>query len=301
VAGDAGIAIVGAGALGTLLASRLPRAGAPVRILARRRERAEGLRFEAPGAVATADPAALLPASLVFVCVKAYDTEAAARLIAPALADAPAPVVSLQNGWGHFETLAGVLGGIPLVAGATTLGAHWDDAGRYHASPDGATAFAPWSPDAGIAAADAARRFRAAGFAAEIAADARDALWRKLVLNVAVNPLTALRGVPNGVLRETPDLWALCLAAAREAVAVGLARGFLAAPFDPEPLLDRLLRDTAANRSSMAQDLARGRRTEADAIVGSVVREGEAAGVPTPVVASFRVLLAEIEDARRPE
>ena len=299
---DAGIAIVGAGALGTLLAARLSGAGSAVRVLARRRERAQALPREAPDAVATTDAADLVPAAIVFLCVKAHDTESAARLLAPLLASAPAPVVSLQNGWGHMNLLAALLPGIPLVAATTTLGAYWDEAGRYHVSPDGETIFAPWrTADAASTAgtADAAARFRTAGFTAGAADNARDLLWRKLVLNVAVNPLTAIHDVSNGALRTTPGLWGVCVAAAREAVAVGAARGHLSDAYDPEPPLQRLLRDTATNRSSMAQDLARGRRTEGEAIVGSVVREGAEAGVSTPVIASLAARLAERESAAR--
>jgi len=295
VGSDAGVAIVGAGALGTLLASRLARGGGAVRVLARRRDRALALRREAPDAVTTAEPTDLLPAALVVLCVKSHDTADAARRIAAALAANPAPVVSLQNGWGHMDVLAASLPPVPLVAGTTTLGAYWDEAGRYHVSLAGVTVFAAWSEGGERHAADAAARFQAAGLTATIAGDARDLLWRKLVLNTAVNPITAVRGVPNGAVRTTPDLWSLSLAAAREAVAVGAARGHLRAAYDPEPELERLLRDTAENRSSMAQDVARGRRTESDAIVGSVLREGAAAGVETPVIASLATLLAGIE------
>jgi 2-dehydropantoate 2-reductase len=295
---EAGIAIVGAGALGTLLASQLPRGGRPVRVLARRRERADALRAEAPGAVVASEPEALFPASLILLCVKAYQTDDVLRDLAGPWRASPAPVASLQNGWGHLEPIDAALPGVFLVAGATTLGAYWDEAGRYRTSTGGGTVFAAWNDGAAPAAADAARRFRDAGLAADVAANGRDVLWRKLVLNVAVNPLTALHGIPNGALRTTPHLWTLCLAAAREAVAVRVAAGHLAATYDPEPLVERLLRDTAANHSSMAQDLARGRRTEADAIVGSVARAGAAAGVGTPVIDSLATQLAGAEAAR---
>jgi 2-dehydropantoate 2-reductase len=88
------------------------------------------------------------------------------------------------------------------------------------------------------------------------------------------------------------------VAAAREAVAVGAARGHLTAPYDPVPLLDALLGDTAENRSSMAEDIAHGRPTEADAIVGAALREGAAAGVPTPVIASLAERLRGSTQAR---
>lgn len=297
--GEEKVAIVGAGALGTLLAACLARTGSGVRILLRSAARSAALRREAPLARTTDDPATLLPASLLFFCVKSYQTaEAARRIAAPLLAE-PTPVVSLQNGWGNLDLLERALPAVPLVAGSTTLGAYWDEAGRFHASTGGITIFAPWTVGAEDAAGAAARLFTRAGLRAETAPDAREVLWRKLVLNVAVNPLTAIHGVVNGAVRDSPALYGLAGAAAREAVTVGAARGFLAAPYDPAPLLDSLLHDTAANRSSMAEDVARGRATEADAILGAVIREGAAAGAPTPIAASLAERLAALE-ARRP-
>ncbi len=291
------VGIVGAGALGTLLASFLSRAGIGVRIFLRSAARAETVRRDAPLAEPTDDPATLVPASFVFLCVKSYQTGDAARRIAPALLAAPTPVVSLQNGWGHLDLLEHALPGVPLVAGTTTLGAYWDEAGRFHASTGGITIFAAWAAGAGAEAA--AQLFTAAGLRAQTAPNAREVLWRKLVLNVAVNPLTAIHGVVNGAVRDSPALYALACAAAREAVAVGAARGFLPAPYDPEPLLDALLHDTAGNRSSMAEDVARGRTTEGDAILGAVLREGAAACVPTPIATSLSERLAALE-AERP-
>lgn len=294
------IGIVGAGALGTLLAARLSRPGIRVRVLLRSAGRAETLRREAPRAEPAEDPALLVPASLLFLCVKSYQTGDAARRVAPALSAASTPVVSLQNGWGNLELLERALPGVPLVAGTTTLGAYWDEAGRFQASTGGTTLFAPWTAGdrAEAATADAARLFAEAGLRSETALNARDALWRKLVLNVAVNPLTAIHGVLNGAVRDSPALHAVACAAAREAVAVGAARGFLATPYDPEPLIDALLRDTAGNRSSMAEDVAHGRTTESDAILGAVLREGAVAGVPTPVSASLSERLAALDAAR---
>jgi len=295
-----GIGIVGAGALGTLLATCLSRAGIGVRVLARSAGRAEALRREAPLAEPTEEPASLVPAALLFFCVKAYQTGDAARRIAPALLAAPTHLVSLQNGWGNLDLLERALPGVPLVAGTTTLGAYWDEVGGFHSSTGGTTLFAAWSAtaEAEAGAAAAARLFTEAGLRAARSPNAREILWRKLVLNVAVNPLTAIHGVLNGAVHDSPALHALACAAAREAVAVGAARGFLASPYDPEPLVDALLRDTAGNRSSMAEDLARGRTTESDAILGAVLREGAAAGVPTPVVAALSERLATRE-ARR--
>ncbi len=290
------VGIVGAGALGTLLASAFTQADVPVRILVRSPERGTAVKRVAPRAETTEDPAALFPASVLFFCVKSFQTADAANGITPALLEGLVPLVTLQNGWGHLDLLERALPGVPLIAGTTTLGAFWDDEGVFHASRAGSTLFAPWTRAAEPGAA--VRLFTDANLRAERAADAREILWKKLVLNVAVNPVTGIHGVANGAVLEAPALFELSLAAAREAVAVGAARRFLPAPYEPEPLLRALLRDTAGNRSSMAEDLARGRTTEADAILGAVVREGAAAGVPTPIAASLAERLAVLESAR---
>ncbi|HEU4724419.1 MAG TPA: ketopantoate reductase family protein [Candidatus Eisenbacteria bacterium] len=296
------IAILGAGALGTLLADCFSRAGFEVRVLVRSADRAAALRRDAPGAAPVDDPTALLPADFLFVCVKSYQTSDAANTLAPAIAGAGvAPiVVSLQNGWGHLERLERGLAGTSLIAGTTSLGAYWGDDGSFHESTSGVTTLAPWTPGAEAQTAAAANLFTAARLRVETAGRAGEILWRKLVLNVAVNPLTAIHGVRNGAVGESPDLYAVALAAAREAVAVGAARGHLAAPYDPDPLLRALLHDTSGNRSSMAEDLARGRKSEADAILGAVLREGAAAGVPTPVIATLAERMAALEPSRGP-
>jgi 2-dehydropantoate 2-reductase len=106
--------------------------------------------------------------------------------------------------------------------------------------------------------------------------------WRKLAVNAAINALTALAGLPNGALLDDPVLAADMAAAAREVGAVAAAAGVdLGA--DPAELARAVARATAANRSSMLQDLARGAPTEVDAIQGEVLRLGRRLGVPTPV------------------
>lgn len=310
------VAIIGAGALGTLLASRLSSVQQPtgngaawdappspsplhdVRVLVRRSARADSLRREAPHARPVGDPSELGRPDLLFLCVKSYQTESAIETLEVALEGLGAAVVSLQNGWGHMERLADALPGAPLVAGATTLGAYWDDRGAYHVSAAGVTSFAPWSARGAAASDAAADLFRSVSLRAERAENARDLLWRKLVLNIAVNPLTAVMRVRNGALLEDASLHAAAVAAALEAVGIGVVRGHLTGIYDPVLPLNDLLRDTADNKSSMAEDLAHGRRTEADAIVGAVIREGQAAGLPTPIASSLAERLERAAAAR---
>ena len=287
------VGIVGAGALGTLLALRLQRAGHAVTVLARSPGRREALRQESSSVRVEEDPVSLRGAALVFLCVKSYDTDRAIPSLQPL--DATTGICSLQNGWGNMELLEAALLRSPLIAGSTSLGAYLDETGAVHASTGGLTSLAPWGATEYRWAEYAATLLDGAGLRAETARDARAILWQKLVLNAAVNPLSALSGRPNGAILESEPLQRIAEAAAREAARVGARLGYLEPSFDPGPPLVKLLGETKANRSSMAEDLARSRRTEIDAIVGSIVRAARERGEPVPVLEGLWSLVRAAE------
>jgi 2-dehydropantoate 2-reductase len=127
------------------------------------------------------------------------------------------------------------------------------------------------------------RCLNGAGFQVEIVPNARALVWGKLVVSTAINPLTALLDAPNGALLERPGARTLMAELARETAAVAQALG-VELPFaDAVSAVEAVAQRTAANRSSMLQDVRRGARTEIDAICGAVVRAGEQAGVATPL------------------
>ena len=289
------VGIFGAGALGTLLAARLTRAGHAVHVFARSPARREALEREAADAIVEGSAAGLASATVILVCVKSYDTPAAALELARVQTDAG--FCSLQNGWGHMETLEAALPRSPLLAATTSLGAYFDAGGSLHASTSGATSVAPWNRTEYRWAEYVATLFQSAGLGAEARREAKPMLWRKLVLNAAVNPIAVLGGIPNGAILDSPALLRIAEAAAREAAEVGALAGHLPAqePFDPIPTLHRLLEDTRDNRSSMAEDLAHGRRTEIDAIVGSIVREAAAQKRAVPVLEALLALVRAAE------
>jgi 2-dehydropantoate 2-reductase len=107
-------------------------------------------------------------------------------------------------------------------------------------------------------------------------------LWGKLVINAAINPLTALLRVPNGEILKRPTARSLMVSVAREAAAVAVAQGIRLPYPDPVVATETIARRTANNRSSMLMDVERGAPTEIDAICGAVIRAGEQVGVPTP-------------------
>jgi 2-dehydropantoate 2-reductase len=139
---------------------------------------------------------------------------------------------------------------------------------------------------------------RKSGFIVENDPDPNALLWGKLVINAAINPLTALLDIPNGELLNRPSAREVAAALAREAASVAVAKG-ISLPFpDPVAATETVAHRTASNKSSMLQDVKRGSPTEIDAICGAIVRAGEQTGVPTPV---NRTLWQLINGLRAPE
>jgi 2-dehydropantoate 2-reductase len=289
------IGIVGGGAIGTLLASRFLSRGSDVRVVTRSGgSRHDALKRDHPTIRIGSDFSILDGAGLVFLCVKAYHTKDVARsLVAHRLRDAS--VCSLQNGWGNMEILDDALPRIPLLAGATSLGAYLDDLGLLHTAERGTTIVAPWRTRDQTAAERAAEALRGTGLLAEARPDARQVLWRKLVLNSAVNPVTAIAHCANGAVLHEPALFEIARSAALEAEQVGQVRRIVDGEFDPEEALRAILRETAGNLSSMREDLSRGRRTEIEEITGAIVRLAEEASVPAPVQGALLTLVRAAE------
>jgi 2-dehydropantoate 2-reductase len=289
------IGIVGGGALGTLLASRFLARGADVRVVTRSSgSRHLELKRDHPAVRLGHDFGALEGTELVFLCVKAYHTRDVARSLTSLHLDKVA-ICSLQNGWGNLDLLDQALPSLPLLAGATSLGAYLDDLGLLHATDRGTTVIAPWRPTDLPAAERAVAMIRDTGLLSEARPDARAVLWRKLVLNSAVNPITALAHCTNGALLQELSLFEIARRAAREACQVGESLELLDPDFDPEEALRAILRETAGNLSSMREDLARGRRTEVEEITGAIVSLGEKAGQPTPVQSALLTLVRAAE------
>lgn len=289
------IGIVGGGALGTLLASRLLASKLEVRAVVRSASRRDALKRDYPALAAGSEFDLLIGSRIVFLCVKAYDTDEVARALA-ALKLRETAVCSLQNGWSHMDVLAAALPGVPLLAAATSMGAYLDEQDALRATEHGETLIAPWRAGDLPWAETAVQVLRRAGLPAEARPDARAVLWRKLALNSAVNPVTALARCTNGTLLEERSLLRIAEHAALEAARVGWKLKVLDPNFDPPGALRSILQVTAANRSSMMEDLTRGRRTEIEEIAGVVVRLAKEVGVRAPVQEALLTLVRAAEN-----
>jgi 2-dehydropantoate 2-reductase len=294
------IAVFGTGAMAMLFGARLARAGHLVTVCGRWSEglaaiRSTGIRVERGGAewsapVATmdlGDPGAATEsaAALALVLVKSHQTRRIGRHLAERLAG-NGTALTLQNGLGNRELLEG-MSQRPVGVGVTTAAAQVVSPGRVREVTTGRTVVA--AEQQGIA-----RVLGAAGFEVVTSRDVRSHLWLKLAVNCAINPVTALEEIDNGQLLERPGARRAAVAAASEVAIVAAALG-IKLPVDPAQQALRVARATAANVSSMLQDVRRGAPTEIEALCGAVVARGRQTGVPTPVNESLLARVRRLE------
>lgn len=280
--------IIGTGAMGSLFAARLTRAGHHVTMLGTWKEgldaiRENGVRYiDSSGEEyqfnvnATDDPRDCTGTRHALVLVKAWQTERAARQLAECLGE-DGLAVTLQNGLGNRETLIRRLGLDRVALGVTTTGATLLGPGLVKAGGEG-----PISIERNQVLGPLAEALKSANFNVQLVEDARSLIWGKLVINSAINPLTALLRVPNGELLERSSARQMMGALADETAQVAAAEK-ISLPFtDPIAAAEEVARKTASNRSSMLQDVLRGAPTEIDAICGAVVKIAKKHDIPTP-------------------
>ncbi|MCG6909868.1 MAG: 2-dehydropantoate 2-reductase [Deltaproteobacteria bacterium] len=298
------IAVVGAGAMGSLFGGLLAEAGAEVWLVDIWSEHVDavndrGLTIERDGRVrtvrlqATMDPETVGESDLTIVFVKSTQTEAAART-AKALAGRDGLVLTLQNGMGNADRIAREVEPGHVIAGTTSHGATMLGPGSIRHAGSGLTTIGMWHRQNTHKAEQVAAFFSGAGIETDVSADVRSIVWGKLLINVGINAITALTGIKNGQLLDLPATVALSRAAVEEAIAVAEAQQIAVRPDAVEHVLE-VARATGANRSSMGQDVDNRRMTEIGAINGVVVEEAERLGLPAPVNRTLTALVETLQ------
>jgi len=215
------------------------------------------------------------------ILVKSHQTAVVSHKIAQVLTPAGL-VITLQNGLGNQEQLAAVLGSERVTVGATAQGATVVAPGEVRHAGAGATQIAALPRD-NRRVLEFAVLLNQAGIMTTLVENAVSLVWGKLAVNVGINPLTALFNLPNGGLLDNGLLQHAVRCAAREVAVVAAAQG-IALPYADAALHTlEVARATAANISSMLQDVRRAAPTEIEAICGAVVRQGAVWQVPTPM------------------
>ena len=302
------IAIIGAGAMGSVFGARLSQS-ARVALVDTWPEHVEainrrGLRVEMPnGDVSVFTLTALTDADRLntrvdaaIIFTKSAATMAAAKT-AQKLLKPDGFILTLQNGIGNLEVIQQVVGKRRAIAGVTAHGATLLGPGVVRHSGIGPTHIG--QPDmAGPGFEALIDTFRRADFEIDLSPDIGSLIWSKLIINVGINALAAILRVPNGVLAEDEPARDILGAAVHEAVVVAKALG-IALPYDnPFERVLHVCRLTGSNRASMLQDVLRGQATEIDVINGAIVRIGEALGIPTPHNRLLTNLVKAFENTR---
>ena len=283
----------GAGAMGCVIGGKLADAGADVTLVDVAREavdqiNGDGLRIEEKTGAshlirvpATTEPASVGPVDLVIVFTKNYHTEAAVRSAAPLLGEQTA-VLSLQNGWGNAPRIAAIVGEERVLTGVTYHSATVVGPGHVLHAGQGMTFIGELDGHISERLLRIADTFRAAGLEVTPTETVRTEIWSKLALNVCTLPTSALLRFYAGQLIEHEAMLDLMRALLRETVAVAQAQGINLDVDERWNAITGLLARAAKGKSSMLQDVERGRRTEIDVINGAVVEAGQRFNIPTP-------------------
>lgn len=282
------ILIVGTGALATLFAARLAQAGTQITMLGTWKAGLNALRKDGARLVdadgiehqfevqATDNPRDCGGINHALVLVKAWQTEYVAGQLKECLAN-HGLAVTLQNGLGNRELLAESLGSRRVALGTTTTGATLLVPGLVRVGGEGII-----SIERHPALGPLEDALKSAKFNMQVVDDAQSLIWGKLVVNTAINPLTALLRVPNGKLLESPSAREMMGALAAETAHVAEAEKIHLPFSDPIAAAEEVARKTAANHSSMLQDILRGAPTEIDAICGAVVKTAQKHTIDAP-------------------
>jgi 2-dehydropantoate 2-reductase len=289
------IVVVGAGALGGLVGGQLSESGENVTFLEIDEERAEllnreGLLVAESGkeerkidVKVVTSLKGMAPVDLVFVSVKSYQTEQATKAILP-IVGPDTRVLSMQNGIGNTEVMAGIVGASKVLSGITYHSIQ-------HTGPNQLrfrTGIKPIqiSPFEGSPTPEVEQIgevFRKANLNTDVVENIDHVIWQKLLHNAVVNPVSALTGLNCNQLLESEDLQDLMREMCTEIVAVMKARGVpIVDEEDPYRPVIGSQKALGPNRPSMWQDLSRGLRTEIDALNGAIVEEAKKHGLSAP-------------------
>jgi 2-dehydropantoate 2-reductase len=288
------VVVMGTGGVGGYFGSKLVRAGAEVTFVARGAHleaiRAGGLRVRSTvdGDVtvrvrAVAELAGQPRADAVLMCVKSFDTEAAAEAIRPVL-DADTPVVSLQNGIDNEARIDERLGPGRAVGGAAYVFATIESPGVIAHTQGGRIVLGELD---GLPRPRTERLREAlarGGAVMELSSNIRRVLWEKYLAIVAQAGMTTLSRSPSGVLRGIPETWTMYRRVVEEMATLAACEKIDLAP----DIVDRIIRGAEGlapdTTSSMYHDLTHGKRLELEALHGHALQLGERHGVPTPML-----------------
>mgnify|MGYP000022285327 CR=1 FL=1 len=305
------IVVLGAGALGCALGSALTEGGHEVWLVNRGQAHVNAMkqhglkvrengvdRFVKVHAATTCAEVDLGtgPVDLVIVLVKSFHTREAIESAKPVFGK-DTVVLSLQNGLGHEDILAEVVGQARVLAGKTYAGGVLIGTGHIIAGTQGKdTHIGELNGQVTERVTRIAEVFNAAGLLTHVSENIMGTMWDKLLVNVATGALSGITRLTYGELYQLPEIEATAISAVAEAMAVAKAKGIALSVTDPkQPWVKAAAGLPDEFKASMLQSLEKGSITEIDFVNGAVVRWGAKLGVPTPVNLALVACMKGIE------
>lgn len=233
---------------------------------------------------------------VVLVTLKSTATEAMLAELGPWLYHGKVPVLSLQNGVDNEPALASLLGEHRVLGGlAVRIGGHIVQPGVVQAEGPAQIVMGEWpmavgSDRRGQLLQQLQEDFEAAGIPTTVSDNIRYELWRKLVINNGVNPLSALTGLDTRSLTHHPEFRKIVHGMMAETVAASKADDVNLGPEDLAEMFD-LISNFNAIKTSMLVDKEKGRPLELDSIAGAVLRRCERLGIEAPYTRTVSALL----------
>jgi len=287
------VAVLGAGALGSLIGARLAQSGHDVQLLIRNQAHREAITKNGLAITTGADtqsipiracsPAdATSPIDLIILLTKTYQSDTALRDAAHLLNENTA-ILSLQNGLGNAQRIAGHISLTQIYVGISMMPAILTRPGMVSTQGSGHSRFytadgrdRPFAHAIGAA-------FQHAHMDCQVDSQIETAIWEKAAFNAASNALLAITSTTPGALLKCPEAMELAQRIATEALTIARAAGVQVEPSKVTDLLALSSNKHPNHKPSMAQDLAAKRRTEVDAINGAFARQAESLGIAAPL------------------
>ena len=287
------VVIVGAGAMGSLFGFLMCKAGKDVWLLDNHPEltrhiQKTGLRIEGVSGKhhvsipITTNIGDIESADLIIIFVKAYDTTQAILDVKPLIGQ-DSVVLTLQNGIGNVEAIVKVVGEGKTIAGTTAHGATVLSPGHIRHAGMGETIIGELHEQKTERLLRIKNFLESAGISVDTTQDVMSLLWSKLLINIGINALTGITGLPNGALLDFEATRKIMHRAVNEAKDLVSRKRILLRYEDHLQKVDSVCQATSRNISSMLQDLRNKKRTEIDFINGAIVKEGRKVGIAMPI------------------
>ena len=302
------IAVVGAGAMGSLTGGLLREAGESVYLYDVWKEhidmiKNQGLKIEGIGGEriinidATYNIEDIGIVDLIIIFVKSYNTKEAA-LEARKIADEKTVILTLQNGLGNIDILQDVFGKKNIIAGTTAQGATLLGPGIIKHTGYG---------DVFIGELDGKKTkriekiisiFNKAGINTKFTDNVNGLIWTKLIVNLAINAPGSIIRVKNGELIKHEYSKLLMRQIVDEALIIVEKKGIRLIYSNILEEIYKIAEKTSDNINSMFQDILKGKRTEIDFLNGAIVKEGEKLKISTPVNMAITNIIKSMEETK---